>query len=201
MKPAHYIKKVKTSEEFKRLVSEDSGAYLCSLFFLRDFTDNKEETQVDFYSPKRKKIVSFEIGKNIAESKNKKAETLSHKKFIPKQLSEKLKMDVDEVKPILEDEMHNREMVYEIEKVLAFLNTVEGKPVWNCTGFLKGLGLLQANIDDETASVLFMDKKSFFDLLRFTGKKPGQENQSQGKPRIKILNSGLKKEDKNKKGN
>lgn len=180
MRPEHYIKKVKTSEAFKRLAQEDPKAYLCSMFLVRDFTEKKDETQVDFYSPKRKKIVSFKVERKVEEAPDKKAETINHKKFVPKPLSEDIKMDIDELKPVLEDEMHNREMVYEIEKILAFLNTVEGKPVWSCTGFLRGLGLLQAHLDDETASVLFMDKKSFFDLLRFTGKRPQQPGDTKG---------------------
>jgi hypothetical protein len=170
MKATHYIKRVKESESFKKLMKEDPKAYLCSLFFIRDFTEKRDETQVDFYSPKIKKIVSFKVERKIERTLNKKAETMTHKKFIPKPLNEKIKMDIDEMKDTLLDEMHNREMVYDIEKILAFLNIVEGKPVWNCTGFLKGLGILQAHVEDETNTVLFMEKKSFFDLIKFTGK-------------------------------
>ncbi len=172
MKASHYIKKVKESKPFKEFIKEDPKAYLCSLFFVRDFTEKRNETQVDFYSPKKKGIFSFDAEKKIEKAVNKKAETMEHKKFVPKPLSEDTRMDVDEMKSTLQDEMHNREMAYEIEKVLAFLTIIDGKPVWNCTGFLRGLGLLQAHVEDESASVLFMEKKSFFDMIRFTGKQP-----------------------------
>ena len=185
MKATHYIKRVKESKPFKDFMKEDSKAYLCSLFFIRDFTEKRDETQVDFYSPKKKAIVSFKVDGKIERTLNKKAETMTHKKFIPKLLNENIKMDIDEMKDTLADEMHNREMTYEIEKVLSFLNMVEGKPVWNCTGFLKGLGILQAHVDDETNTILFMEKKSFFDLIKFTGKPGAVAGQEATSPNVK----------------
>ena len=169
MKPLEYVKKVKASKEFKAFMKEDPKAYLCSLFFTRDFTEKRNDNQVDFYSPKIKMIVSFKVDKSVERSPlGKKAETLTHKKFTPKPLKDAIKMDVDELEPTLTDEMHNRGMTYTIEKILAFVNVTDGELIWNCTAFLKGLGLLQAHVEDKTGTVLFMDKKSFFDLLRFT---------------------------------
>lgn len=173
MKPAHYIEKVKKSDSYKLLMEEDPNAYLCSVFFLRDFDEGHIETQVDFYSPLKKHIISFKVDKNVERVSSKKTQTITHKKFIPQPLPENIKMDIDEMKPTLLDEMHNRDMTYEIEKVLAFLNMTDGIAVWNCTGFLKGLGLVQAHVEDKSASILFMEKKSLFDLIRFTGGAPG----------------------------
>ena len=168
MKAQHYIKKVKESQVFKDLLKEDSGAYLCSLFFIRDFIEKKNETQVDFYSPKKKAIISFKVDKQVERiPMEKKPETITHKKFVPKQLGDKIRMDIDAIKPTLLDEMHNRGMTYEIEKVLAFLNITDERALWNCTGFLKGLGLVQAHVEDSSESVLFMEKKSLFDILKF----------------------------------
>ena len=176
MKPAHYIEKVKKSPAYKLLMEEDPDAYLCSLFFLRDFDEGNNETQVDFYSPLKKHIISFKVNKGVEREDSKKMQTITHKKFTPQPLPEKIRMDVDEMKPALTDEMHNRDMTYEIEKVLAFLNVMDGRAVWNCTAFLKGLGLLQAHVEDKSASVLFMEKKSLFDLIKFSG------GQMQGMP-------------------
>ena len=148
-------------------MKEDPKAYLCSLFFVRDFNGPQNEVQVDFYSPKTKKIISFKIDKEVERAPlGKNAETLTHKKFVPKSLKEKIKMDIDEIKPTILDEMHNRGMTYEIEKVLAFLNVTDERVMWNCTAFLKGLGLVQAHVEDSTGTVLFMDKKSLFDILK-----------------------------------
>ena len=172
MKPSHYIEKVKKSAPYKLMMEEDPKAYLCSVFFLRDFDEGNNETQVDFYSPMRKNIFSFKVDKKVEKVENKHAKTLTNKKLVPQPLPENVKMDIDEMKSTILDEMHNRDMTYEIEKVLAFLNMTDGAAVWNCTGFLKGLGLVQAHVEDKSASVLFMEKKSLFDLIKFSGGAP-----------------------------
>ena len=193
MKCAVYLKKVKESKEFKEFMKEDPKAYLCSLFFTRDFVEKRDDTQVDFYSPKAKMIISFKVGKEVERAPlGKKAETLTHKKFVPKLLKDTIKMDVDEMEPTLMDEMHNRGMTYTIEKILAFVNVTDGEVIWNCTAFLKGLGLLQAHVEDKTETVLFMDKKSFFDLLRFT---KGGASSGTGPPAGPVKPDLSKKED------
>ena len=187
MKASHYLKEVKKSKAFKSFIEECPDAYLCSMFFIRDFSGNQNETQVDFYSPTKKDITSFKIGKIIERVPfQKKALTLTHKKIIPKQLAEDIKMDLDSIKPTLTDEMHNRDMTYEIEKILAVLNVTDDRPVWNCTGFLKGLGLLQAHVEDQSQSILFMEKKSLLDMVRFSGNQgmgiPGMQQPGLGQP-------------------
>ena len=61
-------------------MKEDPKAYLCSLFFTRDFVEKRDDTQVDFYSPKTKMIISFKVGKEVERAPlGKKAETLTQK--------------------------------------------------------------------------------------------------------------------------
>lgn len=171
MKASHYVSQVKKSAVFKDFMKEAPDAYLCSLFCIRDFNGPQNETQVDFYSPKSKHIISFKIGSKGIERlpQPKKAETITHKKIIPKELKDNVKLDLDKLKPTLVDEMRNRDMTYEIEKMLIVLNVPEDRPIWNCTAFLKGLGLLQAHVEDASNSVLFMEKKSLMDMMKFAG--------------------------------
>ena len=194
MKSTAYIKKVKESLSFKEFMKEDPKAFLCSLFFTRDFSEKRSETQVDFYSPKQKMIISFKVDKKVERAPlAKKAETLTHKKFIPKPLNENIKMDVDEIVPTLIDEMHNRGMTYQIEKILAFVNITDGEVIWNCTAFLKGLGLILAHVEDKSNTVLFMEKKSFFDLLSFTKGTGGQGAGQIKKDDVSKKDDGVKK--------
>jgi hypothetical protein len=170
MKTEDYIKKVKASKEYKKFIKENPDAYLCSLFFIREYKEGKKhkETHIDFYVPSKNLIFNFKVdGKVKLIPLGKKAETIKHEKLIPKEIKEKIKLDIDEIRPILHEEMLNRNITYDIEKLLVFLGIFDDRLIWNCTGFLKGLGLLQAHIDDESGSVLFMDKKSFFDLIKF----------------------------------
>ncbi len=174
MKVEHYIKKLKKSKEFNDFTKDDPQSYLCSVFLVRDFIGNHNETQLDFYSPKIKKIISFKVDRGVTKIPiDKRAETITHKKFVPKKLDEKINLDVDVLKPTILDDMHNRGLTGEIQKILVILHELDDRNVWNCTCFLGGLGLLQCHIEDSSGTVLFMEKKSFFDLIKFTGAPPG----------------------------
>jgi hypothetical protein len=171
MKPQHYLERVEKTEDYKKLVREDPGIYLCSMFFVRDFEENHNETQIDFYSPKAKKIISFKVdGKVERIPLDKKAETLLHKTFVPARIDPAIKLEIDKIKPIIMDDMHNRGLTDTINKILVILQNVDDRNIWNSTCFLKGMGLLQAHVEDSSASVLFMDKKSFLDMIKFIGK-------------------------------
>ena len=168
MKIDHYLKKLEKTESFKKFKQEDPKAYLCSFFIIRDFEENHNETQADFYSPKSKKIISFKFDKKVERIPlDKKAETLTHKKFIPKPLGEKIKLEIEELKPTIIDEMHNRGLTDNIKKILVILQNMDDRDVWNCHCFLNGMALLQAHIEDTSESVLFMERKSFLDMMKF----------------------------------
>ena len=128
MKTQHYLDRIEKTEDYKKFMKSDPKAYLCSIFFVRDYEENHNETQVDFYSPK-------------------------------------------------------------IKKILSILHVMDGRTVWNCTCFLKGLGLLQAHVEDESETILFMEKKNFLDIVKFVGtggqtsllEKPKKESKSKKK--------------------
>ena len=181
MKIEHYLKKLEKAEDFKKFKKEDSKSYLCSVFFVRDFKDKHNETHIDFYSPKTKKIVSFKADGKIERIPiDKKAETIAHKKFIPPTLTKEIILEIEKIRPIVLDEMHNRGLTDDIQKILVILQNLDDRDVWNCTCFLNGMGLLQTHVEDKSESVLFMEKRSLFDMIKFLGNS-GQDNNASGK--------------------
>jgi hypothetical protein len=192
MKTQHYLDKLEKAEDFKKLLKDDPKAYLCSIFFVRDFEENHNETQVDFYSPKIKKIISFQVDGKVEKNPiDKRAETLLHKTFVPARIEPEIKLEIDKIKPIIMDDMHNRGLTDTINKILVILQNVDDRNIWNSTCFLKGMGLLQAHVEDSSASVLFMDKKSLFDMIKFIGK-PEQEAPKDGE-KVKLKKEMAKK--------
>ena len=174
MNPQDYIKKIEKTQEYRDFAKQNPDAYLCSMFLVRDFEGEHNETQIDFYSPKTKKITVFKVnGKVEKVPEEKKPIDIKQKKFVPKELIGKIGIDIDAVSDIILDEMHNRGMTDQIKKLLIVLQTLEGKTVWNCTCFLSGLNLLQTHVEDESKSVLFMEKKSFMDMI--IPLKPGEK--------------------------
>jgi hypothetical protein len=167
MKIQHFVDKVEKTKEYKDFMKKYPKTYLCSLFFVRDFSENHNETHIDYYTPSTKKIISFDLDKKVTKSPiDKKAENMKHEKFVPKKLGNKIKLDIDRLKPIILDEMHNRGLTDNIQKMIIILQNIENRDVWNCTCFLNGLGLLQCKVEDSSETVLFMEKQSFFDLIK-----------------------------------
>lgn len=166
MKLKKFLTKLEKSEEFKKFKLEDPKSFLCSAFLVRDFEGTHNETQIDYYSPKTNKIVSFKIGNKIERMPVEKSPMmLDQKKFTPKKIEKDMNMDIENIKGIIEDEMKNRGITEKIKKLIVIGQNLNGKNNWNCTGFLDGLGLLQAHLEDERECVLFMEKKSFMDML------------------------------------
>jgi len=77
---------------------------------------------------------------------------------------------LDALHGILEDEMKNRSMTENIKKIIAIVQTIGGKKVWNLNCILSGMGILKAHIDDESQTVLKMEKSSIMDYIK---KMPG----------------------------
>ena len=74
--------------------------------------------------------------------------------------------------------MKNRTMTEDIKKIIAVVQKVDGKKIWNLNCILSGMSLLRAHVEDETKSVLMMEKSSIMDLMK---KVPVQELRAAGK--------------------
>lgn len=90
---------------------------------------------------------------------------------VPEKLDINVKTDLDALYGILEDEMKNRNITENIKKIVAVLQNIEGKRLWNLTCVLSGMEILRSHVDDETRSVLKMEKFSMMDLIK---KVPGK---------------------------
>jgi hypothetical protein len=163
MKFDHYLKKLSELKTFKDFQKKYTKAYLCAAFFVLDYLEEKHnEVGIDYYLPDEKKIMTFKLGKEVQATQL----DVIKKDFVPQPITENAKLDLDQIKGILTDEMHNRTITHEIQKLIVILQKIEGKLIWNCTGFLSGLVLLKAHIEDESKSVIFMEKASLFDFIR-----------------------------------
>lgn len=137
-------------------------SFLIAGFFILDFETGQNITQIDYYIPKEKKVAAFNINAEGAELKI--LEMLNEK--IPEKLDVKTNVDLDAIKGILEDEMKNRSITDEIRKIIAVIQTIEGKKIWNVNCVLSGMEILKAHIEDESKSVLRMERASVIDFLK-----------------------------------
>lgn len=203
MKIGPYVNKLNDSSEFKGFQKEHKDAFVVAGFFVLDLESGKNVHQIDYYVPSKKKVAAFTLDRHVTMQM---LDLLNAK--TPEKLDLNTKVDLDQLYGILEDEMKNRSITEDIKKIIAIIQNIEGKKVWNLSCVLSGMGILNAHVDDDSRTVLKMEKKSLLDFMQrmspeqFKEKiqqKPGAVNVAQGdvKEQIKKLDdleNAIKKE-------
>ena len=161
MKLKPYIKKLNSSLEYKKFIESNKDAFLVAGFFVLDLEMGNNIHQIDFYVPSKKKFAAFTLDGKVDL---KLIDTMSKK--VPEKLDIKTNIDLDALKGILEDEMKNRSITEDIKKIIAIVQTIDGKKVWNINSVLSGMDLLKAHIEDESQTVLKMEKTSIMDIMK-----------------------------------
>ena len=161
MKIAPYVSKLNESSEFKGFQKEHKDAFMVAGFFVIDLETNKNVHQIDYYVPSKKKIAAFTLDKHVTMQM---LDLMNSK--VPEKLDLKTNTDLDQLYGILEDEMKNRSITEDIKKIIAILQNIDGKKIWNLSCVLSGMGILNAHVEDETRTVLKMEKKSLLDLVQ-----------------------------------
>lgn len=161
MKIQPYLSKLNSSSEYKDFSKKNSDAFMVAAFFVLDLESGKNQHVIDYYVPSKKKVAAFTLDNQV---------TVQMMDLITKKAPEKLdlktKIDLDAIQGILEDEMKNRNITDEIKKIIAVIQTVDGKKIWNLNCMLSGMGILNAHVEDSSGTVLRMEKKSFMDIVR-----------------------------------
>ena len=161
MKIQPYIQKLNTSSEYKQFKEKNADAFLVAGFFVLDFEMGQNIHQIDFYIPSKKKFAAFTLDKGINLQILDAAIDRA-----PEKLEIKTNIDLDELHGILEDEMRNRNMTEEIKKIIAVIQNVKGKKIWNVNCVLSGMEILKAHIEDESETILKMEKTSFMEIMK-----------------------------------
>ncbi|MEX0920638.1 MAG: hypothetical protein WDZ62_00010 [Candidatus Pacearchaeota archaeon] len=166
-----YLERLKDSEEFKKFIKENSKSFLCSGFFTIDFQGKDNQRHIDFYIPKKKEVVSFEIGSLDGEVKKIPAQgkfgTNIQQEFLePKEIREDINFDLEDIEDLIKDEIEKHKVKGDLQKIMVSLQDVKGRPLLVCTIFVSMFGLLKVNIDPKDKKVLLFEKKSFFDFVK-----------------------------------
>lgn len=167
MKIEPFVKKLNSSTEYKTFIGKNPDSYIVAGFFIMDYEDNNSLHQIDYYIPKQKKVAAFTLEPKITmqmmELMNEKA---------PEKLDLNTKVDLDTLQGIIDDEMKNRGISENIRKIIAILQSIKGKKMWNISCVLSGMSIIKAHVDDESKTVLKMEKSSIMDYVK---KMPGAQ--------------------------
>jgi len=190
MKIQPYVEKLEASKKYKEFKEEHKDSFLVAGFFIIDLETKQNIHQIDYYIPSENKVAAFtldgEVNLQILNTMGKK---------VPETLDLKTNVDLDALQGILEDGMKNRNMTEKIKKMIAVIQTMEGKKVWVMNCVLSGLEILKANIDDETQNILKMEKSSILDYVKtMPGRDPNQ--MQKGEPTKEDLDKEIEQLDK-----
>ncbi len=161
MKIAPYVTKLNESDVFKNFQKEFKNTFIVAGFFVLDMEEGKNVHQIDYYVPDKKKIAAFTLDKGVTMQM---LDLMNSK--VPDKLDLKTNIDLDQIPGILEDEMKNRSITADIKKIIAIIQNVEGKKVWNLSCVLSGMTILNAHVEDTSKTVLKMEKKSIMDFVQ-----------------------------------
>ena len=163
-----YLEKLHSSEVFKEFMKENPTAFLCSGFFIFDLESETPENKynLDFYSPSKKKVFSFQLEKEVKFSPVDRQD-----EAIPERISMNENFDLDKIKEMIEREMEWKKINNKIQKMLLSLQSKEGKDFLLGTVFISGFGLVKVTIDLKEKRITDFEKKSFFDMLNIMRKK------------------------------
>ncbi len=161
MKIQPYVNKLQNSPVYKEFQQKYSDAFIVAGFFVLDFETGQKLHQIDYYLPKEKKFAAFTLDDKVV---------LQLLRAMDKKMPEKLdmhtKIELDNLKGIIEDEMHNRSITQEIRKMIAVVQSIKGKKIWNVNCVLSGMDILRAHVEDDSKTILKMEKNSIMDYVK-----------------------------------
>ena len=162
MKIKPYVEKLEQSGEYKEFRTKHPNAFMMAGFFVLDFESGNNIHQIDFFVPKEKKIAAFTLDKGV----NLQLLDALNSKKAPEKLDLDTKIDLDALQGILLDEMHNRDLSETIKKIIAVVQSVNGKRIWNLNCVLSGMEILKSHVEDESMTVLKIEKQSLLDIIQ-----------------------------------
>jgi len=189
MKIQPFIEKLESSKEFEDFEHKYKDSFLVAGFFILDYETGQELHQIDYYLPSEKKVAAFTMDEKITLQV---LETMNEK--VPERLDVRTNIDLESIKGILQDEMKNRSITEDIKKIIAVVQTINGKKIWVLNCVLTGMEILKAHVEDSNKIVLKMERSSIMDYIK---KMPALEQvKGQGQGSEKDLAEQIKKLDK-----
>ena len=161
-----YLEKLHDSDNFKNFVKENSDAYFCSGFFVIDKEGKDNKIHLDYFLPKERKIISFQVEEEIQQ-----VPVEIFDKRIPEKISINQDFEFEDIEMLINDEMEKQGVKNKIQKIIISLQNLKGRDFLVVTVFVSMLGILKINISLSDKKVVSFEKKSFFDIMNVLKKK------------------------------
>ena len=165
-----YLEKLHNSSNFKNFMKKNPEAFFCSGFFIIDKKGSDNKIHLDYFMPKSRKIMSFQLESSIQEVP---IELMGDK--VPSKVFVNHDFDFDDIEKLILDEMQKQGVKNKIEKIILSLQEVDNKDYLIATVFVSMLGILKIHILLPEKKITLFEKKSFFDIVNVL-KKPKKKD-------------------------
>ncbi len=160
-----YVEKLNDSEEYKKFLKENKGAFPVSAFFIIDKKSGDNKQHFDYFIPSQEKMFSFKLEDECKKvpvevadkSKLKKENEISLDRF---------DFDFGKIEKMIEAEMFDKKIKKDIHKLLLSIQNKDEKQFILATVFISNMGLLKVTIDLENMKILDFEKKSLLDMFK-----------------------------------
>jgi hypothetical protein len=160
------IRIVRESAIFKDFIMNNPDAKLCAGFFIIDFFSNDNKRSLDYMLGDI--IYTFDLKNNdsVLMVQDKLIEIKDRKMPELKELPENIAYDLEDVKTTAQIISLDNGISSKFNKIIAVLQNLDDKNIWNLTCMLEGLIILNILIDADSCKVIKFEKKSMMDLIR-----------------------------------
>ncbi|MDE1848793.1 MAG: hypothetical protein KGH55_02070 [Nanoarchaeota archaeon] len=160
------LAQLRESDEFRRFIKENPGAFLCSGFFTIDKEGKDNKQHFDFFSPGKNKVFSFRIEEHCKVFPLDYGEQGNMEK-----ISEDFDIDFNVLEEKIKDKMIAQGINNRLQKLIFSLQKVDGKDFLTGTIFISMFGLIKISIDIKKSKIVDFEKKSLFDLVNIFKKR------------------------------
>ena len=167
-----YREKLEESKNFEEFKKKNPSSYFCSGFFVIDKEGKDNKIHFDYFLPKEKKIISFQLEKGIRQVP---VEVFDKK--IPEKIPLDQDFDFDDVEELIIKEMENQGIKSKLQKILLSLQEINTKISLVGTVFISMLGMLKIQINIENMKVIRFEKRSFLDMVNVLKRKDKEKDE------------------------
>jgi hypothetical protein len=165
MKLQNLFEKLEKSQEFKDFKEKNADAFFCTAFNILNFKQGKFEYYLDYRDEKQ--LFAFKIPEEnsaLEFTKEDLLENMTPMEKIEESEIKNIKTDLEDLKEIIEQALWDNNMKNSLEEVIAVLQSMNGKIIWNLTCICSSLSIINSQIDPFTGKVLKFEKKNLLDF-------------------------------------
>ena len=163
MKLSQLLTRLEKTEQFKIFKKQNPDAFLCAAFIILRAKGGLVENEYSLDYKTKEQIFTFKIP-TIGEIIMQNDELIEGKPL--EEINPKILTDIEELNPIVERALLRNSIKSKLEEIIAVLQTIEGKTIWNLTCMCEGLVIINIHVDALSGDLTKFEKRNLLDFIK-----------------------------------